>query len=258
MTVQAPARGADTVNADGFSGQFGQWLLEGATIAQKGASRRVYSDAILCECALGAFAVADGVSTIAGAVDASTRAVMHWRDIIEEAPGDWDAAGVVAALRTVNGRIFAAGRGAGSDSPVGACTFAGIQLARGLSGSSFVFGVGDSEVWLGGADGMRLATVADTVDVASARTPDRKVKRLAAALGAKAVVTPNAESFDAAMDRAALLATDGTDVGAIADHPWFKGEGAVGDIQALLFASLDDAARDDVSIMAVRWREAPA
>ncbi len=226
-----------------FAGSVGDLRLEGVIASISGSRRRSYGDAYAALISRGLFAVADGVSTLPGSAAAADRIVRNLERQAAAMDRAFDEKGVLEAIRRINGRIFAEGRGARTPDAPGAATLSGLALDAARQAMT-LFSVGDSSVWLQGDGDMRRVTTPDV---------DPETGRLRAAVGAKPVLNPWVRRYSIGESGAALIATDGyADLEAIAAHAWFRM--ADDDILGLFERIADAAPSDDVTMISLRWR----
>jgi serine/threonine protein phosphatase PrpC len=248
------------------SSHWGALELDIATLTRQGGGRRANSDAMLARSGHGLFAVADGVSTLPAAAETSRRCLAYLTLGLEDSD-DPNIASVEAAIRTINGRLFAESRAQRSNikpgpssakgSGLGACTLEGMLLKPDSALEFTVFHVGDAEVWINLSADVRRVTEPQKVQRPSKRDPSKMVTRLAAAMGAKPTVNPIVQQFAAAGAGGAVICTDGI-AGApeLAADPWFT-SGAENDaFEARLQSFIQDGQMDDASLVALRWRPA--
>lgn len=229
----------------------GARAFEVLTAASSGKKRMVNSDAFLADIAGGCFMVADGVSTLPDSGNTARRCVELCASALRETPPrDVDA--LKRGIQTVNGRLFAEARQ--RTATPGACTLA---MAAFVEDKLMIANVGDSVVWTSNGGSMRQATEAQVTMQPSKRNPDRMTTRLAAAMGAKPGVEPNAQLEMASPQGALLVASDGVSrLRDFATDAWFRHGAPTAALVDRVRALIEAGQTDDMTLVAVRWRPA--
>ena len=134
------------------SAKWGALLLDVATLTRQGGGRRAISDAMLAKPAFGLFAVADGVSNLAGAADTSRGCLAYLSLGLEDTQNTTNET-VSTTIKCISGKLFAEGQAQRSNvkggygakgAGLGACTLAGMLLKPDSALDFNVFHVGDA------------------------------------------------------------------------------------------------------------------